>query len=242
MAKYRVIGGSVVYTDEHGQTDTMLGIHCKEGDGLPPDTYPIGVDSTDPGLASLTNQWQWTRGIFPGRPDLLFAAGDKVVWVEAKTNWSDFDSSRRSKRLAREVRTGQDMADIVVLAYPANIQQSWTMTCDADKENQFELLRLQTQGVLVVPWIASFTYWDGIRNVLGSSSNQRRVIAGTDYRKPRTALAGLPGVGAKTEAKLLACYGNADNALARYESWNLVLGDKQAQRIRTRCLGQVLGV
>jgi len=65
MDKYRVIGGSVVHTDEHGQTDSILGVHCQEGDGLPPDTYPIGVDSTDPGFVELTNQWQWTRGDFP---------------------------------------------------------------------------------------------------------------------------------------------------------------------------------
>ena len=230
---YRVVGGSVVYTHEDGTQDVVLGVHCREGADLPPDSYPIGVDSTDPGLASLINQWQWTRGIFPGRPDLLFAAGEKAVWVEAKTNWADFETSRRSKRLAREVRTGQDMADIVVVAYPSN-------ECLAEPADRFELLRLQTQGILVVPWSTSFAYWDDIRSVLGSSSNQRRVIAGTDYRKPRTALAGLPGVGAKTEAKLLSFYGSAHLALLAYgaDGWDHVLGEKQARRIEEACRRQ----
>lgn len=237
--KYRALGGSVVYSEAGSRAvSTILGGHCQEGEGLPPNTYPIGVDSSDPGLTSLTNQWQWTRGIFPGRPDLLFAAGNKVVWVEVKTNWLDFDSSRRSKRLAREVRTGKDMADIVVVAYPTLPQGIW------HSENHLELLRLQTQGVLVVPWSTSFDYWDNIRNVLGYPSNQRRAVAGSDYRKPRTALAGLPGVGAKTEAKLLTYYGNADLALQAYgyEGWDDCLGEKNAARIESACRSQVLGV
>jgi len=161
-----------------------------------------------------------------------------VVWVEVKTNWSDFDTSRRSKRLAREVCTGQDMADIVVVAYPSTGRTVFA------EEDVMELIRLQTQGVLVVPWVASFTYWDNIRDVLACPSNQRRAVAGSDYRKPRTALAGLPGVGAKTEAKLLEFYGSAQVALLAYGSggWGRVVGNTKFQRIESACRGQVLGV
>lgn len=201
----------------------------------------IGVDSLDPGLQSMRGE-NFSPALFPGRSDLLFNVGDNVVWVEVKTNWSDFDSSRRSKRLAREIRTGQNMADIVVVAYPVVPPAVYDTTDHPGRhENQLELLRLQSLGVLVVPWSTSFEYWDGIRNILASESNQRRAIAGTDYRKPRTALAGLPGVGAKTEAKLLEYYGNADHALRAYgtSDWTEALGDNQVHRIEQACRDQV---
>ena len=230
---YRAVGGSVVWEDpETGIRSTQVGVHCKEGDGLPPDNYLIGVDSTDPGMTGMVAAHHWKRSTFPGRPDLIFAAEEKICWVEAKTNWADFESSRRSKRLAREVRTGQQMADVVIVAHPAYYT--------ADPENLLELIRLQSQGILCIPWDTSYEYWDNIRVVLSSGSNLLRAVSGSDHSKPHTALAGLPGVGKVTERKLLAHYGNAHLALLAYgtDGWAAPLGEKQVQRIEIACRHQ----
>lgn len=223
--RYYAALGSVVWEDAEHHRHLMVGTGCPS-DPENPVVNKIGVDSTDPGMKNMLNPDHWERAVFPGRPDLLFATkDDEVVWVEAKTNWADFDSSRRSKRLAREVKGALDMADIVVVAYPTHLVE--------DNENRLELLRLQCLGVHVVPWSTVWAYWDDIRNVLGSARNQRRALAGSDKRKPRTVLAGFPGVGPKTEAKLLASYGTAEQAVKVYPYWDAVLGERAADRIRS---------
>ncbi len=220
LPKYRVVDHEVWWCGTPTEGNLVI----------PADKY--GVDVTDPGLKEVCDGKDW-RMVFHGRPDMLFAAGPNVVWVEWK-NLDDLYSSIQSKRLARELRTGLSMADIVVVAIPRSAR-GMTLSTDAC----MEVLRLQTQGIHVLyPCGRSYVYWDEVREVLSSGSNQRRAIAGTDYRKPRTALSGVPGVGAKTEAKLLAWYGTAHTALVHYLEWHYALGSKKASLIEQACHAQ----
>lgn len=217
-ARYKIVDGDVWLSGAPNEGNIVLSA----------DKY--GVDVTDPGLMDVCGE-KALFTVFPGRPDILFAAGENVVWVEWK-NLDDLDSSIRSKRLARELRTGLDMADIVVLAV-------WVGAATyIESSLRMEMLRLQFDGIKVLcPVSRTVSYWDEVREVLRSPSNQRRAIAGTDDRKPNSALRGVPGVGAKTEAKLLKFYGNAHLALIAYGSdgWDHVLGPAQASRIEKVC-------
>ncbi len=238
---YKAVKGSVVWEDG-GTYAVLVGGGVNSSDPYQAvDAKPkIGVDGTDPGLLSMRGDL-FERGKFPGLPDMVMSStpalstrekGDwdncRVILVEAKTNWADMVTSIRTRRLARQVRTLLGLGGstgLVVVAYPSETPNQRTALYNPSSwEDSYlwtaESVRLQSLGVVVVPFSSSYSYWDNIRHVLHSERNQRRAIAGDDRaRNPRTALEGIPGVGPKTAAKILTGYRDVDAALVAYPEW-----------------------
>jgi hypothetical protein len=188
----------------------------------------------------------------PGRIDLVFVAGDKVVGLESKRP-SDLMSSQSSGRLARQVRKMRDIVDVpgvllrglpqiptfngLVYEWPEEYLQE-----SPDRPGLWDdLVRLQMLGVMLLPGPISdsaIPKWLQVyRPILADTRNVLSVLARSDHqqvksRQPGWFLTWLKGIGPATAAKLHVKFGSTRAALnASDQEWkDMGVGNKVIER------------
>jgi hypothetical protein len=201
---------------------------CYDGEILGP-TDALFVDPHE--LTTLTEQQHGVIHLtLPGRIDLAFTAGTRVVTGEMKRP-DDFYSSQRSKKLARQTNTIGDLGDI-----PALILRGFeTFLSNHVYDPPFydilwpELVRLQVLGVFIlyVPSQAEalIQTLGSYRSFLDLSTRSAFASLHGDDRTSSikgTLLNAVARLGPKRVSMLLAKFGNATGvARAMPEQWGL---------------------
>jgi hypothetical protein len=171
----------------------------------------------------------------PGRVDIVFVAGSKVVGLESKKA-SDLVTSQGSRRLSRQMRTLVGLVDVPGLLlrglplYDADLGFGSALLGTPQRPGVWDdLVRLQCLGVVLLPgpaddvdipqWLATY------RPTLADSRNVLSVFARTDSRReqsrqPGWFLKNLVGVGDVLATKLHTRFGSTAAALrASDEAW-----------------------
>lgn len=175
------------------------------------------------------------RTLLPGRMDMLFVAGDRVVGVESKYPY-DLLNSHSTRRLARQLRDMRELVDIAVLMLRRATdsyeiipftKHDWKHNVDLVPWPLYhDLLRYQLMGVYLVvgPELdEDIPKWAvEVRRIL-SGESVRGALYGTDNVKKtngKTLLRSIKGVGPALESRLIKHYGTVRNALlATDEEW-----------------------
>ena len=172
----------------------------------------------------------------PKRIDLVFAAGRKVVAVESKQQ-GDLVSSHANRRLARQIRTMLQEADVACLLWRGMGSELAYLT------NQLvvDLVSWQTLGVVILPGPVAdsrvpATLGSYKRLLAGGASPLASIVrwdtateGGRDRRRASQAAPGwflryIKGVGSVTAGRLHGRFGSTGAALAATDDEWLAAG------------------
>jgi hypothetical protein len=177
----------------------------------------------------------------PGRVDLVFTAGDKVVGLESKKP-GDLVTSQACRRLARQIRTLREIVDvpgILLRGLPGNqgfheyMFNSSYLGSGSKPGLWDDLVRYQYLGVVVIPgpmhdlhipdWLVKY------KPILADTRNVLSALARTDQtphkgREPGWLLRSVKGVGPVLQGKLITKYGSSRRALMASDAGWKALG------------------